>query len=97
MYVVFDVDSTMEMRSYKQFHHAREYCRKLNEDENKDFPPGARNFKWKRTYDVQHVDFYNEYVVHWIQVKNLMSKQSVWIKSNTPLSCNPSSETYWSM
>lgn len=30
-------------------------------------------------------------------VKNLMTGKDVEIASNTPLSCDPSSETYWSM
>lgn len=31
------------------------------------------------------------------QITNLMTKQPVMIKANTPWCCNPSSETYWSM
>jgi len=30
-------------------------------------------------------------------VKSLMSQQQVVIDKNTPLCCDPSSETYWSM
>ena len=33
----------------------------------------------------------------YITVKSLMTGQDVQIPADTPLSCNPSSETYWSM
>jgi hypothetical protein len=29
--------------------------------------------------------------------KNLMSGKPVWVAHDTPISCDPSSETYWSM
>lgn len=38
-----------------------------------------------------------EYAPKFITVKNLMSGKDVQIAADTPLCCNPSSETYWSM
>lgn len=40
---------------------------------------------------------YNSAVVKMKTVRNLMSGKEIQIASNTPLSCDPSSETYWSM
>jgi len=40
---------------------------------------------------------YRNQVVHVKTVINLMSKKPVEIPSDTPLCCDPSSETYWSM
>jgi len=38
-----------------------------------------------------------EYAPKYIKVKSLMSGEDVEIAADTPLCCNPSSETYWSM
>lgn len=38
-----------------------------------------------------------EYAPKFKTVKNLMSGQEVEIAADTPLCCNPASETYWSM
>ena len=40
---------------------------------------------------------YREKIVHKKTVRNLMSGKDVVIDSDTPLCCDPSSETYWSM
>jgi myo-inositol catabolism protein IolC len=42
-------------------------------------------------------DIYHKEVVVSKKVRNLMTGEEVEIPSNTPLSCDPSSETYWSM
>lgn len=38
-----------------------------------------------------------DYAPKYKTVKNLMSGKDVQIAANTPLCCDPSSETYWSM
>jgi len=40
---------------------------------------------------------YNTKIVAKVKVKNLMTGAEVEIPSNTPLCCDPSSETYWTM
>jgi len=48
-------------------------------------------------YAVALAEYYDSKIVKNKIVKNLMSGKNVTIKSNTPLCCDPSSETYWSM
>ena len=38
-----------------------------------------------------------EFCASWVTVKNLMTGADVTIAADTPLCCDPSSETYWSM
>ena len=44
----------------------------------------------------EYNDYYNN-IVKTKKVKSLMSGKEVEISVNTPLCCDPSSETYWSM
>lgn len=48
-------------------------------------------------YTFADMETYNKRVVTRITVKSLMTGKDVEIDSNTPLCCDPSSETYWSM
>ena len=48
-------------------------------------------------YSYTSVDDYNNLIVKPKKVINLMTGTEVEIPSNTPLCCDPSSETYWSM
>ena len=43
------------------------------------------------------LEFYNANIRCTVTVKNLMSGEDVVQDVNTPLCCDPSSETYWSM
>jgi hypothetical protein len=95
MYIVFDVDSTMEVKTYKFYHHARDKAASLNEAESRDPNP-----RWRREYAAYHVDFYRQYVLYWEQKRNILAKPGegyFWELSNTPYYLSPSSETYHSM
>lgn len=48
-------------------------------------------------YAVAEADYYEKNIVWRKKVKNLMTGKEIEIDSNTPLCCDPSSETYWSM
>lgn len=48
-------------------------------------------------YAVIEEGLYNQHYVKTRKVKNLMTGKDVEIDNNTPLCCDPSSETYWSM
>lgn len=48
-------------------------------------------------YSYASSEAYNTRIVKNITVKSLMTGMSITIPSNTPLCCNPASETYWSM
>jgi len=48
-------------------------------------------------YAYAEKDFYYRRIVYKKTVKSLLSGKDVVIDSNTPISCDPSSETYWSM
>ena len=49
------------------------------------------------TYFVMSLEEYNKAMRTTKTVRNLMTGKEVEIDINTPLSCDPSSETYWSM
>lgn len=83
-WVVYHKLSTMEQRSYSRERFARMLTEKLNEKD-----PGA--------YGYCHRGWYDNAIVHDVVVHNLMTGTPVVIKSNTPPSCDPSMETYWSM
>jgi len=48
-------------------------------------------------YAYASLEDYETKVVTTKKVKSLMTGEEIEIPSNTPLSCDPSSETYWSM
>ena len=48
-------------------------------------------------YEYATEELYHADVVKLKKVRNLMTGEEVEIPSNTPWSCNPASETYWSM
>ena len=48
-------------------------------------------------YDVTDMEYYQDNIVHTKKVKNIMTNEEIEIPSNTSRSCDPSSETYWSM
>lgn len=83
MFVVYNIKTTVVASHYKTAAAARRLADKLNLDQ-----PGL--YAWAAA------DHYNDHVVHDIQVQSLMSGQMVTIPSNTPWSCRPDSETYWS-
>ena len=60
----------------------------------------AKHSDRKRGVDIVaiHIDAYNRHYGNLTKkVTNLMSGKEIEISINTPLCCDPSSETYWSM
>lgn len=51
----------------------------------------------REDYAISEVERYRELIERTVVVKNLMSGKDVEQSVNTPLCCDPSSETYWSM
>ena len=92
-FVVYHIESTVDCAYYERFLYALNYCNKLNNERVRqtgryDLPP---------EYAVTDIEYYKKEVVKKVTVQNLMTGEDVVIDSNTPLSCDPSSETYWSM
>lgn len=86
MFVVYHVESTKEYRTgYQTLGGARRGATALN----KQFGAGK--------YAATDYHNYRTNVVKKIMVKNMMTGKMMEIDSNTPLCCDPSSETYWSM
>ena len=48
-------------------------------------------------YDIASYSFFSDNIEKTVQVRNLMSGKMVTQSVNTPLCCDVSSETYWSM
>lgn len=86
-FVVYHVATTLMDKVYRLEHHARARVEKLN----------RMNPNQDRGYYYATLEHYQNSVVKMKTVRNLMTGQEVQIPSNTPLSCDPSSETYWSM
>lgn len=85
LFVVYHIKSTMENAQYVREHHARNHAAKLNRKAGQEL------------FAVASYEDYTNNVVKMITVRNLMTGEPVQIPSNTPASCDPSRETYWSM
>lgn len=96
MFVVYEVRSTMEQKSYKRAGDAARYAAKLNERERKHWGDDARYEEHGLHYASTTREDYEKNVVHMVERKNLMSGKMYWEKSNTPSYCSPASEAYWS-
>lgn len=84
-YVVYDVETTKIMATYPSKRGTTRFINKtMKEGYNKIM--GA----------APAIEFF-EKIEKYKEVKSLMSGETVRIKVNTPISCDPSMETYWSM
>ncbi len=91
MYIVYNVRSTMELARYQSLGWARRRANKMN-NRNPAYRP-----EYMPAYDVATLEYYNTKVVGMKTVRNLMTGEEVSIPTNTPRSCDPSSELYHSM
>jgi len=82
-YVVYNIKSTMIVKTYTNKSAAKRYRTRLNN------ACGEHRYEW---YDREN---YERVVVKTIKVKNLISGEMVEIASNTPWSCRPDTESYW--
>lgn len=85
MYVVYHKASTQILKSFDLESSAKRSATCMNRN--------AGDVK----YTYADIETYNKRVVYRKTVKSLMTGQDVEIDSDTPLCCDPSSETYWSM
>lgn len=69
----------------------------LNSNHIKDNTEEDKDGMIKSWYAVDELVHYKEHIEQFITVKNLMSGKDVRQSINTPLCCDVSSETYWSM
>lgn len=83
-YVVYHVASTMEKKSFKSAGLAMTVAEKMNVSAGKP------------EYAAASEDYYSAHVVKLEKKTNLMSGESYWEASNTPVYMSPASETYWS-
>jgi hypothetical protein len=92
-YVIFDIETTKIFRvmrdgywqdaTYKSMPAARAAVRRLKIDLVK--------------YAITDAKTFHNHIEKWETVHSLMSGKPVKQRVNTPLCCDPSSETYWSM
>jgi hypothetical protein len=97
MWYVYDKETTVIQRTFKTSKAAKGWItRKQNEYLRKDaafvcnegplFDWGYADAKW-----------FHDFIEKTRVVKNLMTGAEVRIRANTPRSCDPSTELYWSM
>jgi hypothetical protein len=84
-YIVYHISSTQKLKSFGSETSARRSTTCANRN------AGATEY----AYATESV--YRNKVVSKKKVKNLLTGKEIEIDSNTPLCCDPSSETYWSM
>ena len=89
MWIVYYVATTKELATTKGRYESEAWAKRKTEQLNKRF--GAGSFAYASSED------YYTKVVYKKKVINMMSGKEIEIDSNTPLCCDPSSETYWSM
>jgi len=103
MYVIYHIDSTMQVgpyhghphtsmsKTYKTRGAALATMRKWNNAWTGDQRQGPG------PYGVASVEHYRDRVVKMVTRRNLLSGKDYQEASNTPGYCSPSSEAYWSM
>ena len=108
-YVLYHVDSTVLIKHYDTLGAARRGMRASNRNagyartmrcwvNESEFEHCVNATESKfGPYAIATYDAYYRKVVTTKKVINIMSGKEVEIASNTPLCCDPSSETYWSM
>ena len=84
-YIVYHIKSTQRIKSFNSETSAKRSTTCMN-----------RNAGYA-SYAYTDENTYNTKIVTTKKVINLMSGKEIEIPSNTPLCCDPSSETYWSM
>ena len=112
-YILFHTQSTQQIRCYHTLANARRGMRTSNRNAGWTRITRVTNngseLEWCvpttdtdaeggfGPYAIATVENYSQHVVYDRTVVNLVSGQEVTIRSNTPLCCDPSSGTYWSM
>ncbi len=84
-FTVYHISSTQQIKTFNSESSAKRSTTCMNRNAG------------KIAYAYAETSEYRKNVVTKKKVRNLMSGQEVEIDSNTPLCCDPSSETYWSM
>ena len=111
VYVLFDRATTEKVGSFATLKAARTALRAANRRRGLERMSrnwnGTSEWEWCRNvetgeildgpFGVADAAAYRKYVVTTKKVVNLMTGKEVEIASDTPWSCNPASETYWSM
>lgn len=87
MFIVYHIDSTQIVKTYKKIGWAKRESERLN----------ALDAGNKLNYSYTPADYYYNTVVGMKTVINLMTGKEIQIPTNTPRCCDPSSELYWTM
>ena len=85
MFHVYHIKSTMIQKTFSEESSAKRSRTCMNRN--------ARSIEYAYADSVT----YQKDIVKMKTVKNLMTGEDIQIPSNTPLCCDPSSETYWSI
>jgi hypothetical protein len=101
MWYVYDKASTVIVRGYKTRAAAAAAITRAHKEYTRTnmYVPGSNAheadplFKWAMADSA----FFHEFIERRVVKRNLMTGQDFEQRANTPLSCDPSSETYWSM
>jgi hypothetical protein len=101
MWYVYDKRTSAVVKSYKTHPAAQAAITRAHKKylRNHMYIPGSNAAEddplfWMAAADQQ---YYHMFIEQRKRVKNLMTGQEVEISVNTPRSCDPSSELYWSM
>ena len=84
MFCVYHITSTVTIKHFDTAAGAKRSATCMNRN------AGSSQYAWSSVED------YDASVVKTIKVRNLMTGKEVEINSNTPWSCRPDSESYWS-
>jgi len=86
MYIVYEVNSTKEFKSFSTIGGARISAAFANKRASKG-----------ESYAVASVKDFESNVVKLVEKVNMMTGEKFMERSDTPYYCSPSSESYWSM
>jgi len=96
-YVIYNLKSTKIRgdRTYKTHAAAQAALTRINNTWNRDYP--AELDQPRFLFGIAELDHYYKNIERQVERVNLMSGKTYTESVNTPLSCSPASETYWSM
>lgn len=83
--------------SYKTMSAAKAALTRMSKKFMEDFSKYCITKDPQFIYDIAEVEEYHANIEKQVQRKNLMTGELYWESVNTPRSCSPSTELYWSM
>jgi hypothetical protein len=95
-FIVYYVGSFVRVTAYKFEGHAKNYVKKMNDRELARLPDYKKQ-TFTPVYAYMSAADYKKETSKTVTKKNFMTGEPIEVAVGTPASCDPSTETYWSI